>query len=278
MDKVKDFKITPFIEAAKELLRADETERALNLLANLDAYHRDFPPIEVTELRNHIHSLIATPSFYATTIGIESDLTRNVHLAMDKSLRGGLLLREVKRLNDIGKVPHIEDLGPGEAWAPALLKWKGLKFTYKPVYLNHDAYKSHEPHFVEYLQDKPLPSQPVIAFACEIIEHLWHEEDLRYDMISNAGRLPDIIHISTPAGTFDHECMDWESKGRLGHLRAYTPTEFFTKVQSIFPEFNLIPYMSKILHVRGVLASTQFMYVKESEKMDLFAGDPLSLG
>ncbi len=266
MGCLKDFDVSCFIKAAEELLRADETLRALQLLDNLPAYQRDFVPPEVAALRRQIQKVIATPNFYATSRGYEMSAHDDSIYQMHKSLRGYLAVKEVQRINDNGLAPHIIDFAPGEYWLPAILDLKKLKFTYFPVYLNHPSYEHYRDRFIKYCIPTALPDSPVIYFAGEVIEHLHKEDELRYEMERNHG-LADVVHISTPCYTFDINCTDWKAKGDLGHLRAYTPNEFAGKITTMFPEYGIACFQSQILHARGVLANTKFEFLKQDIDM-----------
>ena len=119
--EMKDFNLQCFIDAANELVRSDETIRALNLLDNLPAYYRDFKPKEVLKLKNEILHRIATPAVYS-----ESNCDRNIddvdRNGTSKTLRAQLLRIELEWLNKENLKPHVVDLGPGEYWLPFELK------------------------------------------------------------------------------------------------------------------------------------------------------------
>lgn len=243
-----DFKVQAFLDCAGELLRADETDRALWVLNNLPAYYRDHVPGLVVEMKNEIYKRISTPSRYAES-QFEIDVIdfKNAN-DMGGSLRGLLIDKDVAWFNSQGLVPHIVDCGPGEFWLPITLKNNKRAFTYDPIALNQRALKIVEPYIKEHLCSQ-IEGQPSIFVACEIIEHLWNEVDLKTDMMRKMG-FADIAHFSTPRYTFDTDCKDWKEKEIIGHLRAYTPTEFFTVVRSLFPEYEPYLYDSQIMHLR----------------------------
>lgn len=268
MTDSEDFKLKPFLDAAEELLRSDETARALWLLDNLPAYYREYVPEEIKKLKAEIMSMIATPSFYATHHGDEITLPGDTYLKAEGTLRATIVHREVKSLNHAGFTPNIYDLGPGEYWTPRLLKHQGLRFNYQPIYVNHATHN----HYYKYIEDIPKPQdgQPNIFFACEIIEHLWQESDIRFEMQRHIGQA-DIVHISTPLYTFDTGCIDFRDKKDLGHLRAYTPREFQQTVYKIFNDYSFIFYESQIQHARGVNPFSGFDCVRESQSINLMA-------
>jgi hypothetical protein len=257
---IKDFDLNCFLKAAEELLRADETIRALNLLDNLPAYYRQNIPPEVQALKREIMSRIATASFYATSSDYELSAPEDSHIYAANTLRGQLLLHDIKALNSRDLMPHLLDLAPGEYAFVRMLQHNQCLFSYQASYVNHPSYQHYKKHFEEreldYLrQDNNI--RPTVYFCGEIIEHLWQEEEIRYEMERKIG-LADIIHISTPNMAFDYECTDWRSKGDLGHLRTYTPNEFAIKIIKMFPEYHVQILLSQILHARCVLKQNNF--------------------
>lgn len=247
------FSAKPFLDAADILVAADEPLRALDLLKNLPAYYRDKVPEEIQTKINRIYARLATPAFYSQNIHDHNVMSPPRSSAtMDAILRGQLILKDVQDNQD-GTWPHIFDLGPGEYWLPIALKYKGLKFTYQDVGLNPEAKRRAE-EYLKFGGENPRhPKAPVIFVACELIEHLHHEEDLRVEYERNSVHA-DIIHISTPKYTWDgrQERLNWDREGGdLGHLRTYTPGEFVLKVTKLFPEFDWQFFDAKVMHLRG---------------------------
>lgn len=172
---------------------------------------------------------------------------------MTETLRGHMIVEDVKQLNKKGLWPVIVDFGPGDFWVREVLSSLGLNFSYTPITLcNSTKY------------EVTGTSQPVIFCAFEIIEHLWNEQDIRTEA-TKFGLKPDIIHVSTPMYTFDTECTDWTTRMQLGHLRTYTPGEFNRILGKLFPEYAHVFYHSQIMHSRMTLKSTKFEAVKETE-------------
>lgn len=231
----------------EELARADEIERALSVPNLLPAYYRDNPPPEITKLANDIMAKIATIDFYKNTDFYPGIVDLD---SVTKTLRYELLVKDVKRLNKMGFVPHIVDYGPGEFWVPICLNDLGLDYTYQPIVLNDVSFNKTKHLFDSKLRSKKT-GQPSIFLALEIIEHLWNENELKINMLQSAG-FCDIVHVSTPKYAHNYDNLNWLSTGTLGHLRAYTPTEFFTKIQDMFKEYgDFTFYDSGILHARG---------------------------
>lgn len=258
-----NFKLQCFLDAAEELLRADETLRALNLLENLPAYYRDHEPSQVTSLRRAVQAKLATASFYATSDNYElSAGAAETYLHMEKSLRGQLMIEDMKTCKSSQYIPRIIDLGPGEYWLPRMLTNNNFEFVYQPIYVNRPAYDFYKEHFKDALKSE-LTASPTIFFAGEVIEHLHNENEIRFEMERHSG-LADLVHISTPKYTFDTACEDWKTKGDLGHLRAYTPREFYETVSKMFPEYTMVLYDSQILHARLVLKETAFSEFKKA--------------
>lgn len=261
MHQIENFNVQCFIDAAEELLRSDETIRALNLLDNLPAWYRDNPPDTVTRLKREVMAKIATSSFYATSTGYELTAPPDTHKQTHLTLRGKLLLNDVRNLNKQGIWPHIVDMGPGEFWTPMMLDYQQTSFSYEPAYVNSPSYEHYKEKFSKYkLQFDG--KHPTIMFAGEIIEHLWEPKEIRFEMERRIG-LADIIHISTPLYTFNYKCKHWNDIGDLGHLRAFTPNEFNSLIISMFPEYEVQTMVSQIMHSRCVLKKSTYNIEKQ---------------
>ena len=250
MNPLTNFNVKAFCDAANELVRADEVERALNLLNNMPAWYRDFEPAEITSLRNEILAKLATPWDYKNN-DTDHEIA-NVEL-MRGTLRYELIKADVQDLNDKGHIPHIIDYAPGEFWLPILLKKDGLSFTYDPIYLCDEAFEKTKHLYGELIKKDKSKSSRTIYVACEIIEQLANENEIKIEMLKHYGEC-DIVHVSTPKYSFDYQCMDWRERKLLGHLRAYTPKEFFDKVEGMFSKYKFTCFDSQILHARGVIS------------------------
>ena len=253
--EIKGFDVKPFIDAAQWLLRSDEFERAMYVLDNLPAYYRDNVPQEVKDLKKHAYSQWMNLNDYVINPHDEIFDKERAVQSMNGTLRGNMLRDHVKKANDEGITPHIVDMGPGEFWLPMALKETGHKFTYYGYCLQ----KRQEGRVREYLgdiwQDK-TPDKNVIFNACEIIEHITKPEyditQLFYRMCPNA----ETIYISTPLYTFGGGNFKWEEqseKGLLGHLRAYTPKEFYKVVTDMFPGYVLEFIPNEIMMIKGTI-------------------------
>ncbi len=253
------------IEAIKRvvdnLVNHDEVANALWLLdKGIPARYREFPVPELLELKNEIMKRVATPSFYAHSVG--ESFIEDEHKNAHNMLRGLVILQIVKRLNENNLKPHIYDHGPGTHWLPRMLLYHNLSFSYEPIYINTPSYDKFKPHFESVLQKSHKDVQPSIWVATEIIEHLWREDEIRFEMQRHAG-LVDIVEISTPCHHFDTGKTDWKSSGDLGHLRGYTTKEFFDTVSKMFPEYKQVNIISQILHSHLINKNTKFKAVKD---------------
>ncbi len=271
MYPIKDFNHQAFITAAEELLRSDETARALNLLDNLPAFYRiqGNEPQEITALRQEIMKWIATPSFYANHRGVELEMGDHCN-EMIGTLRGKLLAEDVRRCNENGSTPLIVDLGPGEFWAPQMLKHQGLSFYYEPIFVNSPSYN----HYLKKFDDVLLKTSaaefkagPKIFFAGEILEHLWQPMDIRFEM-QKIGAC-DVAHVTTPNCTFNPNVTNWRNIGHLGHLHAINFDEFRILCQKLFKEYTGAFYESQILHARFVKTNSQYCFLKTHYEIKL---------
>ncbi len=260
---LENFNVQCFLDAARELVRGDEVILALRLLEGLPAFYRDFPPKEILDLRNQIMTRIATPMFYAREEKTQDTSMKDL-LWMKKTTRGQLIIKDVKAFNDNNLNPHILDYGPGEFYVPEILFDEGHYFTYNPVTITPQSsakFFDDKPHF----RGDPDIDDPSIFFACEIIEHLWQESELKTVMLSYCG-LADVIHVSTPKYTFDGRSKWSEMREDLGHLRAYTPNEFVNKIALMFPEYLWQFFDNQILHMRLIRKDSEYFHLLKEIK------------
>lgn len=244
----------PFLDAANILVGADEPLRALKLLELVPGYYRDNCPAELKSLREEILAALATPPFYQSEDRIVLPKTEDVMIDVEVLLRWKVIKNDVEQYNKMGIVPHIVDLGPGSYWLPIGLQGHKCLFTYQDISLNPISRPLIKEHLGDKYFDQIPKDRPVIFIACEIIEHLHHEEDICTE-IYKLGYRPNIVHISTPKHTFDTraERVNWKLYGTLGHLRTYTPAEFMLTVGRLFPGYKVTFYDHQILHARAEL-------------------------
>jgi len=258
---MNEFNSKVFTDCAEELLRADETERALWLLDNLPAFYRDHIPKRVVDLKNEVLSRITTSQFYSKA-SIEDNLDMNNETKMEDTLRGRLILKDALWFNSQDIRPHIIDYGPGEYWLPIMLNQHKIEFTYEPIFLNIKAHEKIKPWLEKNISQFPDSNTSKIFVACEIIEHLWRESDIKTEMLAHGG-LADLVHISTPKYSFDTTCSDWRTKKELAHLRAYTPREFQNILTNLFPEYQALYFDHKVMHARLTHQLTKVSGLKE---------------
>lgn len=245
----------PFVDAANILTAADEPLRALTLLDQLPGFYRDHMPVEIHELRKRILANLTPPTWYmqekpSPHFELYGDNVPNVFSQFVTGLlRGQKVWKDVHDANARGEVPNIVDLGPGEFWLPIGMKHLGGQFGYRGIGISAAHDSAARPYLAGVSSDF---AKADIFVACEIIEHLHHEQDIRTEFERYA---PDasIVHISTPLYSFDgRQCqLDWEAKKGLGHVRTYTPQEFYHVVSRMFPEFKWDMVRSSVMHLRG---------------------------
>lgn len=226
-----------WIDAAMELIKFDEVEKAQQLLELVPAFFRDYRIVDLEELKSKIYKACITAHAYGSSeldAAVSPDQSiLNIH----GLLRGQCLLKEMEALKD--KHPFIVDCGPGEYWAPIGLSKLGYQFDYKPVAMDTKAASAAKDYIAQHLNpDGPKEGQPVIFLAHEIIEHLPSPKDLVIEAMRHCGKWPDYVHLSTPLYTFDATHTDWDKPCGLPHLRAYTPREFILEAATLFPGYN----------------------------------------
>jgi hypothetical protein len=250
MNTAPEFDFNGLIDAARELIRFDEVERALVVLNQVPALHRDYPIPEVEELKTQIQAARITSHGYMSANADSAVSLDAADWCMNNLLRAKILLKEIDLLK--GNNPHIVDLGPGEYWVPLGLSKRGYDFTYKPISLDVKAAATAKDLMrnVNY-QDLPAEGQPIVFVAHEVIEHLPHTADLAIEALRFCKRWPDYVHLSTPLYTYDMGVRPWNHMYGLPHLRAYTPREFIAEAQSIFPGYNWEYESDVIQSLRG---------------------------
>jgi len=189
-----------FIKAADILVAADEPLKAIQLLDNLPGYYRDFPPQEILDMKKDIKAKLATATFYQKEDSPGIGTYEDIKPVASTLLRYELIKNDVSEYNKAGKTPHLIDLGPGKYYLPIGLKGDGLKFTYQDIGFNGPSQMSFLDQHADLYKTKAPVDSPVIFVACEIIEHLHHEDDIAAEM-HRTGCSPDIIHLSTPKYT-----------------------------------------------------------------------------
>lgn len=235
------------------LMNADELEKAQRMLTEmLPGYYRENPPFEVTQKLKELHEFLMTSADYQTNPGDRPADPENAKASVSGLLRGALLKKDIEDLNAKGITPHVVEFGPGDFWVPIGLKSHGVKFTYEAIAL-HGEYLAKTKELLGDIYQPTPTDRPVIYFACEIIEHLWNEWEIR-QWFTRMPVQPKIVHISTPKYKFHGPEEIWKSKPREGgHLRTYTPREFQMVVTKMFPEYTWGWIDNEIQHMRGEL-------------------------
>ena len=243
--EVTGFSTKPFIEAAELLARADEPERALQLLENLPAYYRDNTPPEVLEMRQAIMGSLLTPHAYAS-VDFDAEVGRDV---MDHLLRGRMVKKLVGELNDAGRNPHIVEMGPGEYWLPIGLHKRGYRFSYFDISLLQRTGKQAREYGSFNWDAQPFENYAKVFVAFELIEHLADPREIAVECARHCSN-PDYVFLSTPLYTYDTKA-DWRKLNGQPHLRAYTPREFINTACEIFPGYNWELEADQIMVLKG---------------------------
>lgn len=227
----------PFLDAANQLVMHDEIERAVHLLENLPGRYRDFVPKEVVDLRNQIiKDLMNAPDYIDNPYDDMVSFDRG-KASVNTTLRGTVILQDVRKMNDEGKVPHIVDMGPGEYWLPLGLKAHAVAFTYYAFSMQPRVEAKAKELLGDIFRDVGYGGdQPKLFVANEIIEHLWDEREI-YQNFLKCGGDADLVYVSTPMYTFGPGAPNWRNT-QLGHLRTYTPKEFSTIVTDMFRNYQ----------------------------------------
>lgn len=255
---LKVFDVNAYLNVANQLLCADETLMALKFLDMVPGYYRRNYPKELADLKRQVMAKIATSCFYATHVGCEVEVGEEACLSYAQTLRAQLIIADVKRLNGINIKPHIIDMGGGENWLPVVLR--DLDFSYESAFVNWPTYEKTKYRFEKFVA-KRTPDQPVIFFACELLEHIHRHDEIRFEMERRCGKA-DVVIISTPKETFNPNVTDWTKIGDLGHLMTFTSNEFSDILSRIFFDYAGTFYDSQILGARFISPETKFEVLK----------------
>lgn len=216
------FDVDVYLSAVEGMINADEVERALWMLDNMPAYYRHNPPRRALEIKERLHRQLWTPVQYK---GIYEGAAID-HESMPWPLRARKLEEIVRGLIDVSAdcFPHVMELAPGGHWLAEGLYFRGLQFTYESLGLD-----------VEW-EHAAKGDGPTIFCAFEIIEHLSNEWEI-YQNYLKFNRQADIVMLSTPLFTYGGGLDGWQMR-ELGHLRTYTPVEFFKIASEMFQGFE----------------------------------------
>lgn len=237
------------------LVQSDEVAEALHILEkSIPGFYRDHVPKEVLDLRRLIKSYLMTTADYMVNDGDDPCPVEHGQKLVNLLTRGKTVKEIIVEYNKAGITPHVVDMGPGDYWLAQGLKADNCKFTYQPVSLQITAHSTVR----ERLGEVYLPKEtgaPNIFVACEIIEHLWNPHEIEQTAAKLNTEPKDIV-ISTPYYTFGGGCTTWrnpEHKGKVGHIRTFTPNEFYSAVNSMFPGYDWTMLNDGVMVLRGKL-------------------------
>lgn len=218
------FDIDKYLDSVEGMITADEVERALWMLDNPPAWYRDNEPERLKEIRRSLHAALFTPAQYAMadkeTETCDPNQLKNYHPP-----RAQILANFIRIENEKGFTPNILEVGPGSFWLPHSLAAQGLGFRYASQSLGGVGYES-----------ELNPDGPNFFVAFELIEHLSNEYELLQAYLKFK-RPATKVFLSTPLYTWAGGMREWRRQA-LGHLRAYTPTEFGGSAKRIFTDFT----------------------------------------
>ncbi|MCA2656880.1 hypothetical protein [Microcystis sp. M061S2] len=245
---IQEFDLEHWLVAADQLMKADEAERALQLLDLIPGYYRDNTPEPILAMRRDIEAAIFQVHDYKNVDGDLPKDNESVLYWIQNVTRGRTMLEDVKAANAQGIVPHLVDMGPGDYMLPLGLKLHGCKFTYEPIGLEPRAYEMAQPRLGEALGPK-IEGAQTWFIAYEIIEHIWNPRDLAA-MAWRQGN-PDRVYLSTPRYCFGEGCKQWRTK-KQPHLRTYTPQEFWMAGKTYFPGYNFEYIDDPVMVLKGI--------------------------
>lgn len=246
-----------YLKAVEQMIMADELIHALYMLNNMPAWYREHGCIEAAKLKAQLYKTLWAAEDYAHDPH-EQDLN---HIAQGKAVneqftfpRYPITRDLIKQLNATGVKPHVHEVGPASFWMPLWLLADGCKFTYDcstVQKISLEIAKKHQPLADIWVSStgEEATNSHRIFLALEVIEHLWHDEELYQYYVKAGGNFNNVI-VSTPHGCCFNGANDWHTRP-LGHLRCYTPKEFGDSAARIFPNYKWTLYDGILMVIVG---------------------------
>lgn len=222
------FNVDQYLDAVEGMICADEIETALYMLDHLPGYYRDHYPSRAQEIRNTVYRKLMNVHDYVhdydeVTLAKGLDPTKvplkeayNYPFYQPRAI---VALSTVKRINEMGFVANIHEMGPAYFWLPVMLNEEKCDFAY--------TFTSINAHLMDHkleLPDPPILPKKDVFISFETIEHLWNPDEI-YQAYLKSGSKGDYILLSTPKYTAFGGMPNWRNR-QLGHIRTYTPKEF----------------------------------------------------
>jgi hypothetical protein len=245
------FNVDKFVEVVEMYIGADEVTQAMQMMNNMPGWYRDNPPAKVVELKKHLYRKFFTSVDYAKDgLSLEGLLRNPQDIEVYyESERGQVTYKAVQDFNAKGLTPWIFELGPGSYWIPLMLRAMGLKFEYFGPSLNTGMQSQLADHLEQNWRRQPKPDQPKVFICYEMLEHLVDTSEIYHHYVK-AGDSFDRILLSTPMYTYGGGHTTWKEMD-LGHLRTYTPGEFFHFANSHWPDFHWMMYQGPVMCLEG---------------------------
>lgn len=239
------------IKAIIGMIRADEIQIALTMIEAVPAWYRSNPPIELLEIKKKIYRQHYDIFLYSND---EEEANQTRETAENQWTgpycypRGEIITNEVKRLNEIGKVPWIFDLSCSHGNLGAGLLKSGAEFRYLGKSMNSKAAARVKEWLGAVWLDKPYEGQETILVSTEALEHAWDPQDIvraAYKMNIDY----DQIFLSTPLGCLGGGLPNWDERP-LGHIRGWNQSEFMEFAHKGWPGYQWMLYEShsQVLH------------------------------
>lgn len=230
------FNLHTYMQVIEQLIDADEVKLALHMLDNPPGWYRDNKPKELVEMRDRL--LKQTFDVYAYNESEAHTFTKQEladTIKTDQAYpRADILAAEIKKLNQLVKIPWIYELAPGSGWMAIGLQEQGHRFDYYGKTLNMDSFRQLK-GFIDHWRDTPDKDQPTMFVCYELLEHLWNEQDIEHTY-KRTGIEFDQIFLSTPRYCYAGGMPGWKDKA-IGHLRTWTPKEFQQYAMKTWPGY-----------------------------------------
>lgn len=232
--KPSHFNLEKALEVAQMLVDSDNVVGAMKFVDEcFPAYYREHGSDLIQLWKHNVWKKVATVSDYAH--GENLEISHESCLEEFKAVRFQTLDHLVKSWNEQGRICHIVDMGPGPMTIAVGLKENGRNFTYNPLNVGPIP-KHYSQRFIDVYRDKP-DFHSVEIFVCfEMIEHLFHPEDVVNFYHRNNINAEHVL-ISTPNGSLGG---GWKRANAdlIAHTRDWAPKELIAFGMKHWPSMN----------------------------------------
>lgn len=246
------FDMDKYLDQVEDMIRTDELKFALVMLENVPGWYRDYPTERQIKIKNTLLGQCYDDFDYANDFDEANWTYKDIveQCLSDYTFpRANVVAEELEALNKENKKPWIFEISPSHGWLPLGFEHKGFKFDFCGKNLNQKAMEKIKLH-LKCWRHHPEESQQKWLVCFESIEHMWDEYSFERSA-KKLGHTFDKIFLSVPMYTLGGGLPDWSTR-RVGHVRTWTPTEFWNFANKIFPGYKWIITTAHSMVLKGI--------------------------